>query len=331
MFFLMSLLLISMTSYAQNNNYAQPNPYYNYSSAPLIINNNQQTEINASPFTINIQTKVLYNAEPDGYLVTYTKSFISQTIQSVERKMNEETDSLISEVRSLNIQKGDIMVDVIALDPIFSLNLSDAESLEPTGYKITENITFNMKSISEVRRLSKACLDYKFYDLLKIQAYVNNAQPILDALDAKSVELLDAKKKLSEEVGWTFNGGQVSFNEKKLVFYPNERYLMSLAQNHDVLYQHSLSQNTTVQYNRQLTNNTAYNYNHKTADFVFNANSNEPVVQFYAQLNYSYTKKDPEEEARKAAAEEEAKNKSEETKVFFMLKSDGSIEKLKVD
>ncbi|MCH2043053.1 MAG: hypothetical protein MK212_02845 [Saprospiraceae bacterium] len=328
MFFFMSLLLMNSASYAQNQ-INQPNPYYN--SAPLIINTNQPTEISASPYTINIQTKVLYNAEPDGYLVTYTKSFISQTIQSVERKMNVETDSLIREVRSLNIQKGDILVDVTALDPIYSLNLRDAETVDPTGYKITENITFNVENMDQVRRLSKACLEYKFHDLLKIQAYIDNAQPILNDLDAKSVELLNAKKELSENVGWKFDGGTVSFNEKKLVFYPNDRYLLSLAQNRDALYQHHLSQNSVVQYNRQLKHNSQYNYNHKNADFVFNANSNEPVVQFYAELNYSYTKKDPEEEARKAAAEEEEKNKSESSKVFYMLKDDGSIQKIDLD
>lgn len=314
------LVLLLDVAQAQVN---QPfsNPYYN---------SNQMTgygavspEINAEDYTISIAVKVLYNATPDGYHVTYTKSFISQTVAGVEQLMNAKTDSLIRAVRSIGIVQQDVVLDILALDPIFNLNIRDTIIDQPIGYKITENVTFRINQLSNLRRLSKICLDHNIYDLVKVQAYLNNAKPILDSLAQKSVEILELKKQLSEDIGWTFDNGTTNFKESKQVFYPNERYLKSLV-NNDNLYQHQLSQNSAVVYNRQLNTNNHYNYNHKHADFVFHANKNTPVIQFYYDLIYQYKKTDPAVEELKKEEREERKKKKD----IYILDEDGKLKKV---
>jgi len=241
-----------------NNPYYTPNP-----TAPTA---NNQYGINASPYSITILSRVLYNAKPDGYHVTYTKSFISLSVASVEQTMNAKTEHLIQDVKRLNIAPKEVMIDIIALDPIFSLNLSDSSSNTPIGYKITENITFKISNLPTLRKLSKICLDHEIYDLIKVQAFLNDSSPVLDSLAKKAVEVLDMKKKLSEDIGWKFQGGKISFKKRKQVYYPNERYLKSLAQN-ATLYQHDISQNTSINFNRRLNIDNHYDLNYKNADF----------------------------------------------------------------
>lgn len=314
--------LVFMLDFAQAQvNQPFSNPHYN---------SNQMTgygivspEINAEDYSITINTKVLYNATPDGYHVTYTKSFISQTVAGVEQLMNTKMDSLIRAVRPIGIARQDVLLDIVALDPIFGLNMRDTIVDQPMGYKITENMTFRINELTNLRQLSKICLDHDIYDLVKVQAYLNNAKPILDSLSLKSVEILELKKQLSEDIGWTFTNGKTSFKETKHVFYPNERYLKSLA-NNDNLYQHQLSQNSAVVYNRQLNTNNYYNYNHKHADFVFHANKNTPVIQFYYDIVYQYKKIDPVvEELRKE--EKEARKKKKD---IYILDDNGSLKKV---
>ena len=291
----MKIIIISCLALLLSNIQAQVNqPFSNpyYSNTQTTNYAGVIPEINAGDYNITITTKVLYNATPDGYHVTYTKSFISQTVAGVEQMMNAKTDSLIRAVRAIDIARQDVLLDVVALDPIFNLNIKDTIVDQPIGYKITQNIRFRINELKNLRRLTKICLDHNIYDLVKVQAYLNNAKPILDSLSQKSVEILELKKQLSEDIGWTFTNGMTNFKESKQVFYPNERYLKSLASN-DNLYQHQLSQNSEINYNRQLKMNNHYNYNHKQADFVFHANKNTPVIQFYYDLIYQYKKNRP--------------------------------------
>ena len=68
-----------------------------------------------------------------------------------------------------------------------------------------------------------------------------------------------------------------------------------------------------------------YNLNLKDADFVFNANTTNPVIQFYYQLNYTYTKKDTEAEMRDKIRKEEEKKQD---KVFYIIYKTGNLKKV---
>ena len=297
------------------------NKQYNQERNQTFFNN--ENEIVATENSISITTKVIYNAVPDGYHITYTTSFIGKSAEDVENKMNKKIDSLIKEVSNLKMSPKDIVFDIISLDPIFDFNQNDPI---PIGYKITENITFNIKGISLIPELARICLGFGIYDLIDAQAYLENSKNIYDSLSAKTVQILDMKKKLCSEIGWSFTNGKTTLTKVKDVFYPSERYLKSHITN-ATLYKHHISQNSTIDMERQVDVDNYYNLNLKDADFVFNAGNTSPVIQFYYQLNYMYTKKDTEEEMREKIKKEEAKKQD---KLFYIIDKSGNLKKIEI-
>ncbi|NRA12687.1 MAG: hypothetical protein HRT57_12090 [Crocinitomicaceae bacterium] len=69
--------------------------------------------------------------------------------------MSKKIDSLIGQVKKLDIEPKDVLTEVIALDPIFATSLNGSGSSEPIGYKITENITFKVLNFKTIRYLAK--------------------------------------------------------------------------------------------------------------------------------------------------------------------------------
>lgn len=298
------------------------NKQYNQSS--VVRHESREEDIVASENKISIITKVLYNAVPDGYHVTFTKSFIGKSVEDVELQMNTIVDKLIKEIHDLNITKKDVAVDIVSLDPIFNINLQEPAENSPLGYKITENITFNVKSISAIGPLSKKCLDYGIFDLINTEAYLLDSKPIYDSLANKAVEMLELKKKSAAQIGWSFAGGITTFNKIKEVLYPSERYLNAYAINSS-LYQHHISQNTSVTMQRSLDVDNYFNLNLKDADYIFHSEKTVPVIQFYYELNYAYTKKPAES---KEGSKKEDAEKPE--RIFYILDKTGNLKKIEM-
>ncbi len=297
------------------------NKHYNQDQCKNHFEN--ENEIAASDNSVTIITKVIYNAVPDGYHITYTTSFIGKSPAAVENEMNKKIDSLIEKAVYMKLSKRDVTADIISLDPVFDFNHDDAA---PSGYKITENITFNIKDITAIRRLSKVCLEYGIYDLINAEAYLENSKIIYDSLDAKTVQLLNMKKKLCTETGWSLSGGKTTLTKFKDVYYPSERYLKSSIKN-AVLYKHKISENSEISMERKVDIDNYFNFNLKDADFVFNASAASPVIQFYYQLNYTYTKKDTETEMREKIKNEEEKKQD---KVFYIIDKNGALKKIEM-
>lgn len=308
---------------------AQTNIHFNNNPTTAIGNQSKNDGIIASPYHINISTKILYNAEPDGYYITFTKSFISKSVEEVERMMNQTTDQVIRDIKNINIAPEEVYVDLVALDPIFGINISDSIQTKPMGYKITENLTFKVSSIKVMRTLYQTCLKHDIYDLVSVKAYLLDSQPILDSLNKKSIEILEMKKAFSEDIGWNFEGGKMSFQKSKEVFYPDTRYLKSLVRNNNhSLYQHQLSENTAIEHTRSLSYTQHYTFDYKNADFVFQSDLNNPAIQFYYEMVYSYQKVNQEEEARKKIEREE---KQKQKNVLYRLDEEGKLQEVKID
>ncbi len=308
------LASIHLTSQIINKAHHQNSDYKSCFEEPGIV---------AKPYEVSIITKVIYNAIPDGYQVAYTTSFIGKSAADVENKMNKKIDNLIARLSTLDIDKKDVAVDVISLDPVFDIYRN--ETL-PKEYKITENITFDVKDLNVVRRLAKVCLDFGIYDIIDVQAYIKNSKFIYDSLASKTVQLLNMKKKFCTDLGWKFEGGNTTIAKSKDVFYPSERYLKSYLTNNG-FYKHEMSQNTSINQQRtvDVDNYTALNY--KNADYIFNSSYSPPVIQFYYELHYGYVKKDLEAEEKEKKKKEEG---SKQDKIYFIIDKDGNLKKIEV-
>jgi len=285
-----------------------------------IINKSFNTNFEAEPgygivtddLTATITTRVIYNAKPDGYMVSFTTSFIGKNVDDVENKMNKQIDSLVKKVAKINIQNKDVIVDVISFDPIFSF-INNSKT--PDGYKVTLNLNFRIIDFNSIRKLTKICLDYNIYDIINIKPYLKNTKPIYDSLAAKSIEILNFKKSICESLSWSFTGGQAQFSNYKNVYYPNENYLKSSIKNSN-LFSHTTSQNSTVSINRDVNIDLYSNFDLKDVDYIYKNELNIPVIQFYYQFNYLYVKNKPKEEEVK------------EIKSFYVLDKEGSLVKL---
>ena len=152
-----------------------------------------EKNIHGNVHNMTIVTEVIYNAIPDGYQVTYTKSFIAKTIEQTEELLSIKADSIVNAVKEIGLLENDVVFDVIALDPIFDFQQRD--SIAPSGFKVTENIVFNVKDFSKIPRLAEICLHEGLYDLINAQAYLEDAKPIYEEMNNKMVELVNQKKK----------------------------------------------------------------------------------------------------------------------------------------
>jgi uncharacterized protein YggE len=311
-------LLVSLAAHGQLAN-------KQYNQTHTAVHQIGEDDIVASENSVSIVTKVLYNAVPDGYHVTYTKSFLGKTVEEVELQMNTLVDKLIKEIHSSNITKKDAVVDIVSLDPVFNISLQEPAENAPIGYKVTENITFDIKSISAIGPLSKKCLDFGIFDLINTEAYLLDSKPVYDSLSDKAVELLEMKKRSCTKIGWSFTGGVATFNKTKDVLYPSERYLSAYSSNSS-LYQHHISQNTSVQMKRSLDVDNYFNLNLKDADYVFHSEKTVPVIQFYYQLNYVYTRKEPDSKGKSSSKDESQKVE----KIFYILDKTGNLKKIEM-
>lgn len=276
--------------------------------------NSKNVSINAGPNHLKINTKVIYNAVPDGYRITFTSSFIGKTVEEIEILSTDKIEKIGKGVKKL-VDKKDIVTDVISIDPIFDYHGTETPDHLPSAYKITLNISFSIGSIKDVQPLSKVCISNGIYDIIDVVPFLENTQFITDSLAQKSVAILNQKKKLAADIGFTMSGGKPNFKKEIEVFYPNERYLKSYVRS-STMYRHHFSQNFTVDNSRKLDVDNYYNLNLKDADYIFNGQTTEPVIQFMYRINYNYNI--PVEE----------KEQAEVQKQFYIIDKKGKMKQI---
>jgi len=289
--------------------------------------NGYEININGDAHNMTISTEVIYNAVPDGYQLTYTTSFIANSVERTEELLTKKSDSLVKAVSELGLTRKEVIFDVIALDPIFDFQRTD--SIAPIGYKVTENIIFNVADFSKIPRLAEICIRHGIYDLINAQAYLNDSKPIYAQMNDKLVELVNQKKKLCKDLGANIDNAKVKIARHSDTYYPSERYLKSIIQNPS-FYKHHLSQNSTLSLNRAVDVDNYFDYNLKQVDFVFHPDNTQPVIQFYYKLVTEYVTPDTEAELRKKIEDElKAKEKSK-TKSIYTVDENGNLNKVEL-
>ena len=281
--------------------------------------NPQECGITGDPNTLSMIIQTVYRAKPDGYHAIFTTSFIGKTVLDVEMQMNKKTDSLIGAVKSLDIQREDVLAEMTTLDPIFDIGLNGTSST-PSGYKVTETLTFHVRDFKTIRYLAKLCLDFQIYDLTHVTPYVLNPDKIYDTLAQKSIEILEFKKDLSRQIGYGAVDGKAYFRKCRNVYYPNDMHLVAQI-NNSRMYMHDLSQNSDISYNRNLRVDSYNNLDLRSVDYVFNPNILEPTIDFHYRIDYNYVFPPSEEETK------EDKDDNIE-KVFYILNEEGELQQL---
>ncbi|MNU62912.1 hypothetical protein D3C71_521520 [compost metagenome] len=299
----------------------------NYNDSRNSSISSYEININGDAHNMTISTEVIYNAIPDGYQITYTTSFIANSVEKTEELLSRKSDSLLKAVIEIGLTRKDVVFEPIALDPIFDFQRMD--SVAPIGYKVTENIVFNVNDFAKIPRLSEICLKMGIYDLINAQAYLNDSKPIYAEMNDKLVELVNQKKKLCKDLGANIDNAKVKIARHSDTYYPSERYLRSIIKNPS-FYKHHLSQNSTLSLDRSVDVDNYFDYNLKQVDFVFHPDNTQPVIQFYYKLVTEYVTPNTEEEIRKKMEEElKAKEKSK-TKAIYTIDENGNLNKVEL-
>tara|TARA_Y100000589_G_scaffold73927_1_gene67158 strand:- start:10 stop:972 length:963 start_codon:yes stop_codon:yes gene_type:complete len=298
------------------------NQSFNHSTE---FENNQKQSISVSGNQLKINTRIIYNALPDGYHITYTQTEISETIEELEEITIKKKNSIVKDLKKHQMKAKDLVVDAIGLDPIFNINPDSNHNKKPSGYKSTHNFTFKITELSMVDQLTKICFNHNIYDLIDIVPFIKKSKHIEDSLSLKAIEVLNSKKNMARNIGFEIQDGKPFFENKKNIIYPSERYIKSYINNAS-LFKHHIAQNATINYNRKVEIDAYYNLDLRDADYVFNAQEVKPVIQFIYEINYGFIKRDREEEARIKAAR---KSEKEEKKTIFILDKNGKMREVK--
>lgn len=312
----MKYLIISTTAlFSHWANSQIMNQCMNSQKAGGLYSNN----LTASTTHTEIVGKAIFNAKPSGYHMIFTTSSIGYNVEDVEKTMNKKVDSLISDIQALNLINQKALVDVIEFEPIFDFSSRETSSSSPSGYKMTENILFDVLDLTQARKLIKKCLEYGIYDLIEIKPYVLHTSPIHDSLNKVLTKIIQQKKKLSQELGIQFAKGETQVDEYDYVFYPNERYLKSTLHNTN-LYSHHMSQNTLIHNQRSIDIQKFDPIDLSKVDYVFNSELNEPTIQFYKEIVYQFFPKIEEEK-------KESKDEKVE-RIFYVIDKNGELKKV---
>ena len=274
-----------------------------------------KSSISAGDYNLNIKTSVIYNAIPDGYRVTFTTSFIGKSVEEIEISSEQKIKTISKELKKL-VDENDIISDWISIDPIFYFDGENETRENPSAYKITQNLSFKIKAIRDLEPLSRICIKHGIYDLIDVVPFLENTDPIHDSLRTKSVNVLDQKKQMASNMGFTLSGGKPNFNKNVQIYYPNERYLKSYVKS-STLYRHHFSQNATLDQSRKLDVDNYYNLNLKDADYIFNPDCTEPVIQFLYTVNFNYHLPPPPEP-----------EKAEPEKTMYIIDKKGNLKKV---
>ena len=310
-FFLVLLLSLSLRAQLINQSF----------NKSIEFGNNQKKSVSVSGNQLKINTKVIFNAVPDGYHITFTQTEISQSIVDLEEITIKKKSSIIKDIKKLQMKARDLVVDVTGLDPIFNLNPDSTSQQNPSGYKSTHNFTFKISDLSMVDQLTRICFKYNIYDIIDIVPFIKNSKYIEDSLYSKAIEILNSKKKLAQKIGFEIQDGKPFFEKNKNVIYPSERYIKSYIQNSS-LFKHHISQNSTINYNRKVEIDAYYNLDLRDADYIFNSQEVKPVIQFVYEINYGFIKRDREEEAR---IKEARKMENQKKKTIYILDKNGKM------
>ena len=319
-FILFIAIFVNVIGFAQKSNFSS-NPL------PNIKNKNLSIEADGSGNIVEISTKVIYNALPEGYVATFNKCWVANTIDQLEKIMYQEMDNWATEVKKANITSENIIMDVVSLEPIYNYNLWDTMRTW-SGYKMSQNVIFKVKDMKNLRLLLQSSIKYKNLNLVNVEAFITNSDLIQDSLSKKAIEILNKKKKICTQLGWDFSDGKPSFENLSQVLYPNDRYIKTHIYNN--IYKNHVEENSEINYSRNINADKYFNLNLKDADFVFNSDEKSPVIQFHFILNYSFKSRDREKEKEEKEQEEKDFERSKNKKSIYLIDENGQLKKINI-
>ncbi len=147
----------------------------------------------------------------------------------------------------------------------------------------------------------------EIYDLVKVEYFAENPEPVYDDLRKQSIALLRRKIDSYEVLGFKLDTVYHVFSESKSVAYPIDRYRDYQAFSGASLEAANKSSVTTVRKPKSMFYNKI---SYHTFDIVINPEILEPVIQYAYQISIKYVLGEP---------------KTNVVKKYFFIDKNGNI------
>jgi uncharacterized protein YggE len=243
--------------------------------------------------SVVLEADVLINVKATSYVAIFAVNQEGRNVSATDSGMNARLETFMSGLTKIGIPTENVHVDFICLIPSYGIEvvnkkLSNNAHEVPTGFQMKKNIHVIFENHQDLDDIITSAAGAEIYDVVKVDYNIDNIKAAYDTLRVEATKIIANKRGIYHNMG--LDTKVVNMNEGYSVSYPIERYDGYVAYYADNSEEQAVNDNPNLNIRRSnkvetiFYNKIAYNQ----FDMVLNANSVEPMVQFYYKLKVRY-------------------------------------------
>ena len=241
-----------------------------------------------------LEADVMINVKASSYVAIFAVTQEGKSVPSTDSIMNSRLNTFMTGLKALNIPEKNVHVDFISLLPTYGVEfknkkLSNEANEVSTGFQMKKNIHVIFEKHQDLDGIITSAANAEIYDVVKVDYNVENIRSAYDTLRAEATRIIAEKRKIYKDMG--LKTTVMNLSEGYDVSYPMERYDGYMAYYTGNAHQKAEALNPNVKIKDSDKVETIF-YNkipYNQFDMVINADSVEPMVQFYYKLKVRYS------------------------------------------
>lgn len=241
---------------------------------------------------ISISVSGIYNALPDEYVAAFSIIQAGESAELTDQMMHARIEAFRQGIRSMGVRDEDIYVDMISFIPKYEYALehkvfSKTYNEVPSGFELQKNVSIRYKEPQTLDKLISIAAKSEIYDLIKVDCFVRNPQPIKDSLKTRCISELHEKMKLYKSLGFRLDTLKKTISENFDRIYPQTRYTYYTAFSRPL--PPPLKKNSQfINENEKAVSQYYKALDYNTFDIIFNPTVLEPPIQVIYRLSVRY-------------------------------------------
>ncbi|MEM7657393.1 MAG: SIMPL domain-containing protein [Bacteroidota bacterium] len=278
----------------QGDNYTFQNGYLSQQSFQPLSQSNPIDPNSGQPQKLSFTFRLMKNVQPDAMLAIFHVVQLGETVEEVNRLMDERLKGMQAAVKQLGVEETDWFVDLISQVPIYEYEterkLFSKNYVEvPAGFQLQKNIHLRFTDPKLLDDLVRAAAKQEIHDLAKLEYYVDDAQAQYAELKAEALELFGAQKAYYANLDIALDSLFHTIQEQGQAFLPGSRYT-----SYQAMQQYGYAKGgKSVEKARKPKAQFYQALNLSVFDKVINPRILGPSVQFTYQLQVSYVLPNP--------------------------------------
>ena len=275
---------------------------------------------NTNDFTMDVQ--VLINIEATSYGAVFSIRQVAETAEEVNVLLNQRVDSFREQLKSLGIQRNEVIVDLISQVPIYgqeTMKKIFSKSLQevPLGFELQKTILVRYDEYDLLNDIVYIASKNEIYDLIKVDYFAANPHLYFDTMRHAANVYLNAIYDQYKANGFELDSFNKMMMENTGTIYPISRYrkYQSVSRlSYDKLLKKA---GDGVTMTSAVASPVLYYDPLPFTDFdlVINTEINRPCIQYTLNLKAHYIRKQPAPVRVEKTVERQ----------YFMLTPEGEI------